>query len=326
MTHYTKSHLKMQEFSEVSECQGKILESENVWVHIQDLADYKTLLHLAALFNIHPLAVEDIFKKEQRPKIEPYEEQLFIVLGLPTIEDNTLKIRRVGLFLGKNYLISFCDGVNNPFTTLQKKLHKKNNTIQAHSIDYLFYTLVDSVIDQGFPLLESKGEEVENLEEILLFQPTRTELTHIHRLKRELLHLRRIFWPQREVVNALLHMESDLIRSDTQIYLRDCYDHSIQLMELLETYRDMAGNMLDLYLSSISNHTNEIMRVLTIISTIFIPLTFIVGVYGMNFESNNHNPWAMPELRWHYGYPIVWLVMISIVIGLLVFFKKRKWF
>lgn len=324
---YTTKELREQKLADIGECQTHLREaSHNTWIHVQGCAEPATLYHLGELFNLHPLAMEDVLNREQRPKVDNYDGQLFVVLGLAAIENLNIRTKQISLFVGEHYLVSFCEGSGDPFESVRKRLRKNGNHIQPHPIDYLFYTLVDVVIDGGFPILEDLGEEIEDLEEELLRDPTSGTVAWIHRLKRELLLLRRILWPQREVVNNLLREEHNLISQETKVYLRDCYDHSIQLMELLETYREIASNMLDIYLSSISHHTNEIMRVLTIIATIFIPLTFIVGVYGMNFDTNPNNPWAMPELRWYYGYPLIWLVMIIVAVLLLAFFKRRKWF
>lgn len=323
---YTAAELREQELANAGECQPYLQGPSNTWIHIQGYAEPAVLRHLGELFNLHPLAMEDVFNIGQRPKMESYDEQLFVILGLATTDDSTIKTRQVSLFLGEHYIVSFCNGNRDPFGPVRKRLQKNGKRFQSRPIDYLFYTLIDVVIDGGFPVLESFGEELEDLEVELLRCPTRDTLAWIHRIKRELLLLRRIFWPQREVVNGLLREDHRPISEGTRLYLRDCYDHSIQIMELLETYREMTSSMLDVYLSSVTHHTNEIMRVLTIIATIFIPLTFIAGVYGMNFGNNSDSPWAMPELNWYYGYPLIWLVMMGVAVLLLVFFKRRKWF
>jgi magnesium transporter len=186
------------------------------------------------------------------------------------------------------------------------------------------YSLLDTVIDQGFPVLESFGLELEELEEQILASVAGATLEKIHTVKRELILLRRMLWPQREVINQLLRGDQALVQEDTLIYLRDCYDHTIQVMDLLETYRDMTGSMLEIYLSSVNNQMNQVMRLLTVIATIFIPLTFIAGVYGMNFD-RNAGPWNMPELGWHYGYLLIWAIMILVALVMLVFFRRRKW-
>ena len=207
---------------------------------------------------------------------------------------------------------------------MRARLGRSGGLFRTRGVDYLLYALIDLIIDEGLPLLERVGEEVEMLEEQLIGRPQRERLVRVHQIKRELLLLRRTLWPQREVVSSLLREDLRLITPETRLYFRDCYDHTIQILDLIETYRDMTASLLDMYLSSVSNHLNEIMRVLTVISTLFMPLTFIAGVYGMNFH-NPASPWAMPELRWYYGYPLVLALMIATAIGMLIFFKRRKW-
>ena len=213
---------------------------------------------------------------------------------------------------------------NDPFEPIRIRLRDHAGRIRERGADYLLYALIDLVIDEGFPVLELLGDEIEQLEEQLLEAPTRNSLHQLHHLKRTMLIVRRMLWPQREVLNALVRDENGIIAEENQVYYRDCYDHTIQIMDLIETYRDMVTGLLDIYLSSVSYRLNEIMRVLTIIATIFIPLTFIVGVYGMNF-SNDDSPWAMPELRWYYGYPLVWLLMIGVLVAMLAYFRRKKW-
>ncbi|ADJ28553.1 magnesium/cobalt transporter CorA [Nitrosococcus watsonii] len=323
---YTAAELRERELANVSECRPYLQDSSNTWIHVQGYAEPAILRQLGEMFNLHPLAMEDVLNTGQRPKVESYDEQLFVILSLAVIHDSTIKARQISLFLGEDYIVSFCNGHSDPFEPVRKRLRKNGQRFQSRSIDYLFYILIDLVVDEGFPILESFGEQLEELELELLRCPTQNTLAWIHRIKRELLLLRRIFWPQREVVNRLLREDYSPMTNGIKIYLRDCYDHSIQIMELLETYREMSSSMLDVYLSSVSHHTNEIMRILTIIATIFIPLTFIAGVYGMNFGDNPDSPWAMPELSWYYGYPLIWLVMIAVAVLLLIFFKRRGWF
>ncbi|KFI19633.1 magnesium transporter [Nitrosococcus oceani C-27] len=323
---YTATEFRERELVNVSECQPYLQAPGNTWIHVQGHAEVAILRQLRELFNLHPLAMEDVLNTGQRPKVESYDEQLFVILSLAVINDSTIKTRQISLFLGEHYIVSFCNGYSDPFEPVRKRLRKNGKRFQSRSIDYLFYILIDLVVDEGFPVLERFGEQLEDLEMELLRCPTQDTLAWIHQIKRELLLLRRIFWPQREVIHGLLREDYNLIAEGTKIYLRDCYDHSTQIMELLETYREMSSSMLDVYLSSVSHHTNEIMRILTIIATIFIPLTFIAGVYGMNFGNDSNSPWAMPELHWYYGYPLIWLVMIAVAVLLLIFFKHRGWF
>jgi len=256
--------------------------------------------------------------------VEEYQGQLFVIMAMPAEPEKPRLFNQVSVFMGKNYIISFHNGDHDPFEPLRKRLQKHGGRIRSEQTDYLLYSLLDLVIDQGFPVLEDHGERIEVLEDELLDQPTKSTLSDIHRQRRELLSLRRMLWPHRDVINYLLRGDNPLISPGTMLYLRDCYDHAIQIMDLLENYRDMATSMLDVYLSSASYRLNEVMRVLTIIATIFIPLTFISGIYGMNFH-NPDSPWAMPELGWYYGYPMVWGVMLLVVVGMLVYFKRKDW-
>ncbi|MCW8828467.1 MAG: magnesium/cobalt transporter CorA, partial [Gammaproteobacteria bacterium] len=280
---------------------------------------------LGQLFGLHPLALEDVINTGQRPKADSYGEQLFVVMNLPTVnEQGRIETEQVSLFLGEGFLISFHRGDSRPFEPVVQRLRKHSGKIRERKADYLLYALLDVTIDRGFPVLEFYSEYIEDLEDELLENPGKETLSRIHQLKRELLMLRRMLWPQREVINNLIREEQPQIRAETQPYLRDCYDHTIQIIDLIEVYREMTSSMMDVYLSSVSNRMNEVMKVLTVIATTFIPLTFIVGVYGMNFSGDS--PWAMPELNWYYGYPLVWLVMILVTGGMIIYFKRRNWF
>jgi len=276
------------------------------------------------MFGLHPLALEDVLNTGQRPKMELYEEQLFLVMGMPTISDHTVTVDQFSAFLGREFLVTFHTGREDPFADVRKRMQAVGNRLRSHGVDYLLYTLVDMVIDHGFPLLELFGEDVQELEEDVLEKPSTTTVQQIHRLRRELLLLRRTLWPQREVVNALLRDDTALIGRETRLYLRDCYDHAVQIIDLLESYRDVLASLLDLYYSGLSTRMNDIMRVLTVIATIFIPLTFIAGVYGMNF-AHPQSPWAMPELSWYWGYPAVLGLMVAVAAGMLFYFRRKNW-
>lgn len=317
----------VNEYEDVSpdQCRRSLEHDDITWIHAHGTITPAVLQELGASFGLHPLALEDVLNSGQRPKLESYDHQLFVVVSLPRWRNETLTTEQVSLFLGERYLISFYQGEDDPFGAVRRRLRAGGGKMRARGADYLLYSLLDLVIDQGFPVLETLGEEIETLEEELLDRPGKQTLADIHMLKRDLLLLRRMLWPQREVLSQLLREDQDLIADDTKPYLRDCYDHTVQIMDLFETYRDMASSMLDVYLSSASQRLNEIMRVLTIIATLFIPPTFLVGVYGMNF-SNPESPWAMPELMSYYGYPLVWLVILAMIGGMLVFFKRRGWF
>lgn len=327
LTDYTDSEYSEQLLTTPEECK-EYLERETVtWIHVQGDAEPDTMRQLGSLFGLHHLALEDVINTGQRPKLDDYTDQYFIALAHPVIDDDskTVGMRQLSLFLGRNFVISFHPGNEDSFEPVRKRLRNHLGRIRGRGADYLLYALIDVTIDEGFPVLEWLGEEVENIEEEMLETPTRNSLRRLYQLKRTLVILRRVLWPQREVVKNLARDENILISDNNRIYFSDCHDHTIQMVDLIETYRDMVTGLLDVYLSSVSYRLNEIMRVLTIISTIFIPLTFIVGVYGMNF-TNNGSPWSMPELSWYYGYPMVWVLMCMIVVGMLLFFRSRKWF
>lgn len=321
---YTPDDFIEQDLASPADCQAYLKRESVTWIHVQGDVPAETLRHFGELFELHPLALEDVMNSGQRPKLDNYGDQDFIAMNLPQFQNGGIVSRQISLFFGTDYIVSFSNTEADPFEPVRHRLRTSTGRFRARDADYLLYTLLDIIIDGGFPVLDRLGEALEQLEAELLAKPDQHTLGRIHQLKRDLLLLRRGLWPQREVINALLHPDHTLINAETRLYLRDCYDHTVQIIDLLETYRDMVTAMLEVYLSSISHRTNEIMRVLTIIATIFIPLTFIVGVYGMNFE-NPASPWAMPELHWYFGYPIVWLIMILVAAGLLYYFKRQGW-
>lgn len=322
---YCQSDIDIKDDVQAEDC-APYLESDNVtWVHVQGHPTEAVLRKLGDLFHLHPLALEDVLNTGQRPKIEPFTDQLFVVMSLPLIIEDLVEVHQISFFLNAKFLVSFCEVESPIFQPVVKRLRSDGSRLRDRGSDFLLYSLIDVVIDQGFPVLESFGLQLEAMEEQVLLDPDTSALEDIHAFKRELIMLRHMLWPQREVINRLLHDDHTLIQESTMVYLRDCYDHSIHVMEMLELYRDMTSGLLDVYLSSISNRMNEVMRVLTVIATIFIPLTFIVGIYGMNFDRTASN-WNMPELSWPYGYIFVWAVMFAIVVSMLVFFRRRKWF
>ena len=322
---YSEADFVEDELISIADCQPYLSRNTKTWIQINGHPDAALLRHLGDGFGLHELALEDVHNLGQRPKVDIYNDQIFLTSNLPILEDGELRIVQISLFIGADYLICFCPEQEDPFEPIRRRLRPPNNTrLRSRNVDYLLYALLDLIIDSAFPILEQFGDNIEDLEDRLLQRPDRKTLSDIHVLRRHLLLLRRMVWPQRELLASLLRDDIDLIETQTQPFLRDCYDHAIQIMDLQEGYREMTASLLDVYLSSISHRTNEVMRVLTIIATIFIPLTFIVGIYGMNF-AHEESPWAMPELYWYYGYPMIWGVMISVTLGMLWFFRRRKW-
>jgi magnesium transporter len=297
-----------------------IQSSRVSWINIGGLGDVETLQKVGEHFRIHPLALEDVFNTGQRPHLDEYDDQLFIVLQMAYEEtEGELVFEQVSLLLGKHYVITIQeDAATDVFEPVRKRLREGLGNARFLHSDYLAYTLIDAVIDQYFPLSEALGDSIESMEEELLTAPNRDKLEKIHEFRQALAQLRRAVWPTREVLARLLRDESGLIAEKTKPFLRDCLDHVLAIADLLETYRDITTSFMDLYVSSLSMRTNDIMRVLTIISSIFIPLTFIAGLYGMNFAK-------MPELHWRFGYPAVLIIMLAVASGMILFFKRKNW-
>ena len=302
----------------------EVLNKQTVtWVDVEGLGDAATLHALGEIFGVHRLVLEDIATLHQRPKVELYGEHLFIVARAVYLGEQ-LETEQISLFVGKNFVLTFQEGrPGDCLEAIRERIRKKGGRIREAGHDYLAYALLDAIVDSYFPILEAYGERLETLEDDILTQPQVDTVARIHRIKRDLLTLRRAMWPQRETFSMLLRGETAVMTTETRLYLRDCYDHTVQILDLLETYRELGADLIDMYLSMVSNRTNEIMRVLTVISVIFIPLTFIAGLYGMNFDTKS--PWNMPELTWSLGYPFSLVVMLVVAVGQLLFFRRRGW-
>ncbi|MCP1676426.1 magnesium transporter [Natronocella acetinitrilica] len=295
------------------------------WIDVQGTPSVAQLHRLGERLGLHPLAMEDVLNTGQRPKADDYDTTLTMILGLPLKDDDgALHIHQISLFLGKGFVLSITSNGHDPFPEVRRRLQGRHGR-HITEPDDLLYALIDAAVDHAYPVLDAIGERVDALEEAILDNPGMETLHALHGLKRELIVLRRHLWPTREVINQLLRDHADVFTSDTLLWMRDVYDHTVQVMDLVESYRDMIASLLDVYLSSMSNRLNESIRRLTVIATIFMPLTFIVGVYGMNFEHPN-SPFAMPELGWYWGYPMVWLVIIGIAGFMIWRFKRMRWF
>ena len=290
------------------------------WINIDGLHDIDVIEKTGRHFNIHPLVLEDILNTGQRPKAEEFENLLFVVLKMLDYDKAAEKVRseQFSLVLGPNFLITFQEVPGDVFNLVRERIRKPQTRIRKSGCDYLAYTLIDAIVDHYFIILDALGDKIEDLEAELMDDPTSSTMEIIHGLKQEMIYVRKHIWPIREIINGLVKNESALVREQTHVYFRDVYDHTIQVIDTIESYRDVLGGMLDIYLSSVSNKMNEIMKVLTIIATIFIPITFVAGIYGMNFK-------YMPELEWRWGYFMVW-ALIVVVAGIMIgYFKKKQW-
>ncbi|MCK5217692.1 MAG: magnesium/cobalt transporter CorA [Methanosarcinales archaeon] len=291
------------------------------WINIDGLHKLEIIEKIGKHFNIHPLVLEDITNTEQRPKMEDFDDYLFLILKMICFEEKNkrIKVEQVGLILGSNFVISFREEEGNIFDPVRQRIISKKGRIRKKGADYLAYALIDVIVDSYFLILEKIGDQIEDLEEDLMDGPRQETMQAIHSLKREMLQFRKSVWPLQEMISKLEKGESEMFNESTEIYLKDVHDHTIHVIDTIEIFHDMLSGLLDLYISSVSNKMNEIMKVLTIIATIFIPLTFIAGVYGMNFR-------YMPILEWRYGYPMVLLVMLIIGVGMIIYTRKREWF
>jgi magnesium transporter len=319
---YTKDYFKEETISRIEDLLSYKQSDSTSWINIDGVHEVEILEKIGKHFDIHPLTLEDILNTNQRPKSDEYSNYLYIVLRMFFFdrEDKSLKNEQVSLILTKNCLITFLEDAGDVFDPVRERLRKAATKMRELNTDYLAYALIDSIVDSYFHILEKIGEEVEVLEDALVLDPNKHDLQSIHLLRREMILLRRAIWPLREVISSMQRNENELIEERTRIYLRDVYDHTIQVIDTIESYRDMVVGMLDTYLSSTSNKLNEVMKVLTVISTLFIPLTFLAGVYGMNFKS-------FPELGYDWMYPWgFWIITFLVVIVMAVFFKRKKWF
>jgi magnesium transporter len=295
------------------------------WVDVDGLGDAARLERMGQILGLHPLALEDAVGGSQRPKVEFYDEHCFIVVHMISIGER-IESEQLSLFLRPGLVVSLQGGrPGDSLDPVRKRIKKGHGALRNSAADYLAYTLLDAVVDAYFPVLEEFGERLEKLErEVVEGRLARTLARRIHAAKHDLLTVRRALWPMRDALGTLLRDGAGQLSQETLIYLRDCYDHTIQLLEIVDSYREVTSNLMDMHLSSVSLRMNEVMKVLTVIATIFIPLTFIAGVYGMNFDAGG-SPWNMPELRWRYGYPFALGLMAMTAAGLVLYFRAKGW-
>ena len=317
---YDEGHFEEKEAKNVEECFPFKDKPTVTWINVDGVHQLEIIEKIGEYFNIHPLVLEDIVNTRQRPKMEDFGGYVFVTLKMLRYSEGEkeTKAEQVSMILGSNFVISFQEDEGDVFDPIRERIRADKGQIRKMGADYLAYALMDAIVDNYFTILEKLGEGIEDMEEELVVNPTPETLQAIHRLKREMIFLRKSVWPLREVINRLERWESALIKKSTRIYLRDVYDHTIQVIDSIETFRDVLSGMVDIYLSSVSNRMNEVMKVLTIIATIFIPLTLIAGIYGMNFR-------FMPELEVAIGYPIVLSIMLCVAVLMLLYFRKKRW-
>ncbi|MBL8020035.1 MAG: magnesium/cobalt transporter CorA [Leptospirales bacterium] len=323
-----KTHITVCEYDESKAVESEITDPRDFqvykddpavsWINVSGLGQVELVSRMGECFELHPLVLEDILNTDQRPKLEDYEKYIYIVFKNLTLRDGQINYEQISLILGSDFLISFMESDNEILRSLRERIRLGRGRVRKMGPDFLAYCILDMVVDNYFAVLEHLGEDLEVLEERLLDVSANPSAREIQNLKRTLLLMRKSVWPMREVVVKLERRESGLLRAGTEYFLRDLYDHTIQVVDTLETFRDMLSGLMDIYLSTMSNRLNVVMKTLTVITTIFMPLTFLAGLYGMNFHH-------MPELDWKYGYPAILTVMASIGGSMYFMFKKRGW-
>jgi magnesium transporter len=316
---YDANNIEEKSSNNLADCSDIICNNRINWVNIDGLHNVDLINEIGDQFKLHPLLLEDVLNVEQRPKCEEFENYLFFTIKMfHQTQDQGISYEHVSFALGKNTVISFQERPEDLFDLLRDRLRKSFGKIRNKHTDYLFYRFIDTIVDNYYFVLDSFAEKIEQLEDEVMENPSTKTLQKLQGIRKELIYLRRSVYPLRESINSLMKSESPLMRKETEKYFADVYDHTIHVIESLDTYRELLGGIMDLYMNSVSNKMNEIMKVLTIMSTIFIPLTFIAGIYGMNFEN-------IPELGFEWGYPAVWILMLVIAIIMLLLFKKKKW-
>ncbi len=322
---FSAGHLVEQKLEDVSWIEQNKDKYPIIWVNVDGLGDAHVVAELGRIYNLHRLALEDVVNVHQRAKVDLYDGYYFVVLRMLHQMEGRIETEQISIFLGEHFVLTFQEGIpGDCLEPVRERIRKESTRLRGGSCDFLAYHLIDAVIDSYFPVLERMGEQLEDLENEVLLRPDRSIVRRIHDIKRDLLIVRRAVWPLREAINPLFREDVPLISAETRVFLRDCYDHCVQVIDLVETYRELGSSLMDVYLSSISNRMNEVMKVLTIITTIFVPLTFVAGIYGMNFNTEK-SPLNMPELNMYYGYPLCIFTMLVIAIVELWFFYKKGW-
>lgn len=317
-THYSKKSIDSYDAQNLQEIIDKTPDETLTWVDIEGLKNIALITEIGEQFKVHPLVLEDILNTNQRPKIEDYNEYLYIVLKNVSLDKEQVVYEQVSILLFENYVFTFKERRDELFIPIYKRIQKSKSRIRTLGTDYLVYVILDTVVDQKFMLQDALDEIIDATETELLDEPDNKIFAKIQKIKRDLIYMRRSISPLRELLHSIMREDNELIEQQTLVYFKDVYDHVLRISETSEIQRDMVYSLLDMYQTHMSNKMNEVMKVLTIFASIFIPLTFIAGIYGMNFE-------YMPELKWRYSYPELWMVFIAITVGLIYFFKKKKW-
>jgi len=320
VVHFNENKLSDREIEDVEELKGILADSDDVlWVSVDGFGDEKVIRRVGEIFQVHPLAIADAVNVPSRPKLEDYDSYCFIITSAAMMEKNgRVSGDQISIIVGSKFVLTFQEKYSDVLDSVRQRLDRGIGQIRKCGADYLATSILDTIIDGYYPVLEELGEYLEKLEIEVIDRPSRQTLKKIYRLKRELLNLRRSLWPTREAVSGLVRGDCALISHAVIPYLRDCYDHCVQMIDVLETYRELAAGFMDVYLSGLSNRLNEVMKVLTIISTIFIPLSFFASIYGMNFHH-------MPELEYKWSYPVFWIFILATALVMVRFFRKKGW-
>ncbi|MDZ7719075.1 MAG: magnesium/cobalt transporter CorA [Balneolaceae bacterium] len=326
---FDEQHHDVIPINKIESSESYLQSESKTWIQIQGLHDVEKLRTVWDYFELHPLIQEDIVNMSQRPKIEEYDDAVFVVMRMITSRNENgnspnLQTEQISIVLGKNYVLSFQESDDPVFDPIIKRLEMEGTRLRKLGPDYLAYALIDTIVDHYYHALDLIGETIEELEEMILEEPEEKHLQKIHAMRRNLVHFRKSVWSLRDGLNSLIRDESPLISEEVKVFIRDVYDHLIQVIDIIETNREMVFGLYDMYMSGLSNRMNEVMKVLTIIATIFMPLTFVAGIYGMNFNPET-SPLNMPELNWYYGYPATWVVMIILSILMGFYFKRKGW-
>lgn len=321
LVHYNEQTLQRMDIQQISACASFLQETGISWISFEGIPEIPVLEELGLKFGLHPLTLEDILNTDQRPKMEDYGDYLYIVLKMFYFDNPgkvDIKSEQISIILGANFVISVQEQAGSIFQPIRERLDNARGRLRRSGPDYLTHALIDAIVDHYFLILENSGERIELLEQALIKSPSAGMLDTLQGLKKEMILLRKSLWPLREMISTMERSESPLISKSSVVYFKDIYDHTIHIIDTLETFRDMLSGMMDIYLSSISNRMNEVMKVLTVIATLFMPLTFIAGIYGMNFK-------YMPELEWRWGYAMVWGILLTIAGLMVLYFRRKNW-